>query len=85
MSPAAEILVIILSIFLAFFLILGIVLTIYLINLTRQIRKVTDSAERTVNNLESAVNGFVRFTSPLMVAKIIAKLFKKTKKDKGEK
>jgi predicted PurR-regulated permease PerM len=85
MSPAAEILVIILSIFLAFFLILGIVLTIYLINLTRQIREVTKSAGRTVDNMESIVEKISNFTSPLIVAGMITKFMKKFKKDKEEK
>jgi len=85
MSPAAEILVVILSIFLAFFLILGIVLTIYLINLTREIRKVTKSAERTVYNLETVVQRVSNVTSPLIVASMINKIIKKFKKDKGDK
>lgn len=82
MSPAAEILVVILSIFLAFFLILGIVLIIYLINLTRQIRKVTKSAERTAYNLESIIGGVVKLTSPVIIAEMITKIVKKFKKDK---
>ena len=85
MSPAAEILVIILSIFLAFFLALGIALIIYLIVLTRQIRKVTKSAERTVENLGSVVTGFTRVVSPLFVAEMVSKFIKKIKKDKGGK
>jgi len=85
MSPAAEILVVILSIFLAFFLILGIVLTIYLINLTRQIREVTKSAGRTVNNMESIVEKISNFTSPMIIAGMINKIIKKFKKDKEEK
>jgi len=82
MNSSAEILVIILSIFLAIFLIVGIILTIYLINLTRQIRKVTKSAERTVGNLESAVSGFTKVVSPIFVAEMINKFIKKIKKDK---
>jgi predicted PurR-regulated permease PerM len=85
MSPAAEILVIILSIFLAFFLVLGIVLIIYLINLTRQIRKVTNSAERTAYNIESVVENINKFTSPIILAGIITNFVKKFKKEKGEK
>ena len=85
MSPAAEILVIILSIFLAFFLALGIALIIYLIVLTRQIRKVTKSAERTVENLGSVVTGVTRVVSPLFVAEMVSKFIKKIKKDKGGK
>lgn len=88
MSPAAEILVIILSIFLAIFLLLGIILSIYLIKLTKDIRQVTQSATRTVNNIESAVTGVAKLTSPLFVAEIIGRYINKFKKShtpkKGE-
>lgn len=89
MSPAAEILVIILSIFLAFFLVLGVILAIYLIKLTRDIRGITQSAGRTVNNLESAVSGVAKFTPPLFIIEQISKYIRKhkknnTNKNKGE-
>ena len=84
MCPAAEILVIILSIALAIFLALGIALTIYLIDLTRQIRRITASAERTVDNLGTAVTGFSRLVSPVYVAEMVAKFIKKVKKENKE-
>lgn len=80
MSPASEILVIILSVFLAIFLLLGIILSIYLIKLTRDIREVTKSATRTVNNIESAVSGVAKLTSPLFVAELVGRYIKKFKK-----
>ena len=85
MNSSAEILVIILSVFLALFLVFGIILTIYLINLTRQIRKVTKSAERTVGNLESAVSGFTKVMSPIFVAEMVSKFIKKVKKNRKDK
>ena len=85
MNPAAEILVVILSIFLAIFLILGITLVIYLLVLTRQIRKVTKSAERTAVNLETVVSGFSKVMTPLFVVEMVSKFIKKVKKNKGEK
>ena len=84
MNVAAEILVVILSVFLAVFLILGIILTIYLINLTRQIRKVTNAAERTVGGLESVISKISKSISPIIVAETIAKYVKKFKKEKGD-
>lgn len=86
MSPAAEILVIILSVVLAVFLILGIVLSIYLIKLTRDIRSVTRSAGRTVDHIESAVSGVTKLTSPIFIAEMINRYIKKftKKKKKGE-
>lgn len=85
MNSAAEVLVVILSVFLGLFLILAITLTIYLINLTRQIRKVTNAAERTVGNLESVISGITKVISPMVVAEMITKFVKKIKKSKGDK
>jgi uncharacterized protein YoxC len=88
MSSAAEILVIILSVFLALFLVLAVILIGYLIALTRQIRRVTKSAERTVGHIESTVSGISKVTSPLFVAEIIGRYIKKfmktNKSKKGE-
>jgi hypothetical protein len=82
MGSAAEILVIILSSFLAFFLVLGIVLAFYLIALTRQIRRVAKSAERTADDFESLVSKATNVTSSIFVAETIAKLIKKIKAKK---
>jgi len=85
MNNATEILVIILSTFLAIFLALGIALTIYLIKLTRDIRSVTRSAGKTVDHIESAVSGIVKLTSPMFVADLINRYMKKfNKKKKGD-
>lgn len=84
MNTAAEILVIILSVFLAFFLALGIVLAIYLIKLTREIRDVTKSAEKTVNDIGSIVDRINAVTTPMIFAKMVTKFFNKAKKRKGK-
>jgi uncharacterized protein YoxC len=76
----AQILVIILSIFLAIFLLLGIILTVLLIKVTHQIKKVTTSAQQTVESIEDVVSGFGRVTSSLAIAKMIANQLKKLKK-----
>lgn len=85
MNLAAEILVIILSVTLTIFLIVGIIMMVYLVKLTRQIRKVTMSAERTVDGIESVVSRIVKMSSPIFAAEMIAKLFRKFKKHKEEK
>jgi len=77
MSSAAEILVVILSIVLSLFLILGMVLMVYLIVLTRQIRKITKSAERTVDDLESTVADFSKIVSPIFIAEMVNRFIKK--------
>jgi sensor domain CHASE-containing protein len=84
MNSAAEVLVVILSVFLALFLVLAITLTIYLINLTRQIRKVTNAAERTVGDLESLVSKVTKVVSPIFVAEMVGSFIKKFKKEKGD-
>jgi 1,4-dihydroxy-2-naphthoate octaprenyltransferase len=85
MSPAAEVLVIILSVVLTIFLIVGMVLIIYLIVLTRQIRKVTKSAERTVEDFGSVVSKVSKVVQPIFVAETINSFMKKfKKKKKGE-
>ena len=80
----AQILVIILSVFLAIFLVLGIVLIVLLIRLTRQIRSVTSSAERTAHGIESAVSNISKFSSPAIIVRLLARQMKKLKKRKGE-
>lgn len=82
MSLAAEILVVILSIFLALFLVLGIVLTVYLIKLSRDIRALTNSAGRTVNTIGTAIASVTKLSSPLFVAELVGRYFKKVKKSK---
>lgn len=83
----AFVLVIILSVFLALFLLLGIILVVLLIRVTMQIRKVTESAERSAGTIEKMVSGFSKATSSAVVSKILfdqVKKFKK-KKDKEDK
>lgn len=79
----AQVLVIILSAFLAVFLLLGIVLAILLIRLTQQIRAVTSSAERTARGMESFVGSLTKLSTPLMAMRVIGRQIKKFKKRKG--
>lgn len=84
MDQAAEILVIIVSCTLSIFLIVGIILGIYLIKLTSEIRNLAKTAKNTVSHLDSAVVGISHITSPVFVAKFVSKyinkVFKKGKK-----
>lgn len=78
---AMEILVIILSAFLAVFLLIGIILAVLLIKVTSQIKRVTTSAERTVNGLEGVVAGVGKVATPAMLAKmVLGQLNKRRKK-----
>ena len=80
MSGAAEILVIILSVFLAIFLILSIVLTVLLIKVTRQIKTVTSNAQSAVDHINEAAKNVSKFSSPVIIGKMVADQFKKFKK-----
>ena len=75
-----EILVVILSIFLALFLIIAIVLGVLLIKLSVQIRRVADRAESTASHMQTFAANVTKFSSPMLIAKLVAEQFKKGKK-----
>lgn len=79
MDWAPQVLVVILSVFLALFLLLSIVLVVLLIKVTKQIKTVTTSAERTVVKLEEAATNASTYTSLSFLAKA-AKNFMSNKK-----
>lgn len=83
MSSAAEILVIILSVTLTIFLIVAIILGIYLIKLSAEIRRVAASAQETVDAVGKAAQGVAKLTSPLLIAKSLGDFIKRTGKKKG--
>ena len=87
MDQAAEILVIIVSCVLSIFLIVAIILGIYLIKLTAEIRRLAKSAQDTVSHIETAVVGVSRITSPLFIAEMVNRYIKKftSKTKKGNK
>ena len=73
----AQILVIILSLLLAIFLLMAIFLVGMLIKVTRQIKRVTESAERTAGRIEHVV---ARFGSVKLSAAAGRKIFDLIKK-----
>jgi len=79
MDGAAGVLVIILSIFLAVFLLLAIILTIMLIKVTRQIKRVTHTAQKAADQVESTVRSFSAASLPLIVGRFIKNFNKFTK------
>ncbi|UTX51637.1 hypothetical protein KI440_01655 [Candidatus Saccharibacteria bacterium TM7i] len=85
MSTAAEILVIIVSSVLAVFLIVSIILGIYLIRLSIQIKNLTKTAQNTVDHIDSAVVGVSRLASPVFVAEMVARYVKKFTKNSNKK
>lgn len=68
---ASQVLVVILATTLAIFLILGIVLTIILIKVARQIQRVSSSAERAAANFENIVGSVQKAVAPAVVSRFI--------------
>lgn len=85
MNGAAEILVIVLAILLAIFLVLAIALAVLLIKISKQIKSITGSAERTVNSVESAALRMGRLTSPALLMKLVTSAVKKGTAAKSKK
>ena len=76
----AQVLVIILSVFLAIFLLLGIVLLALLIKVTRQIRSVAGAAERTALKVEGMATNIAAFSSPVAIVKMVSSFVKNLRK-----
>ena len=79
---AMQILVIILSAFLALFLLLAIILTILFIKVTAQIKKVTTTAQSTAEHINSLAANVTKVTSPAIVAKLVLDQLKKVRNKK---
>ena len=60
---ASEILLIIVSSVLSIFLIVAIILGIYLVKLTAEIRQLAKTARSTVDHIDSATSGFRKLTN----------------------
>lgn len=84
MSSAAEILVVILSVALAIFIILGIICFILIIRVTRQIGDVTVNIRNISNSVDGVVKNVAQITSPIIIAKSAMEFYKNFK-NKGEK
>lgn len=82
MSDAAEILVIIISTFLAIFLLLAVILLVMLIKVTRQIKAVTATARSAAENLSSFTANLSKLASPVLIARAVASAVKQFKKAK---
>jgi pilus assembly protein TadC len=85
---ASEVLVVFLSVALAVFLALGIILVIYLIIIAKKINQVADSAKRTVDRVEGIASMASKAFAPAMISNFffdtIAKFTKGRKHKKGD-
>ena len=82
MDSAAEILVIILAVVLAIFLALAIGLTIILIKITSQIKQITGTAQRAVDNIERTTTNMSRMSVPVMLSRFAGQVAGKLKQTK---
>ncbi len=83
MDIATQVLIIILSVTLTVFLVVAIILGVYLIKLSAEIRKVAKSAQSTVDHIETAVSGVTKMVSPIFVASLFERVLKRfAKKEK---
>lgn len=71
MESANEILVILLSSFLALFLLLGITLLVILIKLAKTISRVVEKAEDAVESVEAATIAFKKVAGPVATGKFL--------------
>lgn len=69
-----ESLVILLSVMLGLFLLLGIVLLAKIIQIVRQIKRITDHAEQAVDKAEHIASFFERTATPVAIMKLIANI-----------
>ena len=83
MSSAAEILVVILSIALAIFIVLGIICFILIIRVTRQIGDVAENMRNISTGIDGIVQNVAQISSPIIIAKSVMEIYKKFK-NKGE-
>lgn len=74
MEESLNVLVIILSGFLGVFLLLGIVLLVKLIQITNQVKRVTDKVDAAVNRASEVVDVLHKAAGPVAVGKILAAL-----------
>jgi hypothetical protein len=74
MEESLNVLVIILSSFLGLFLLLSIVLLVKLIQITNQVKRVTDRVDAAVNKASEAIDVLHKAAGPVAIGKIIAAL-----------
>lgn len=88
MDTAITVLIIILSSFLALFLLLGILIAYKTIQIVNHVRSITDRAEKIIDSAEHVGDVFRRSAGPLALAKLIAgiaeQVFKSDKKGKSK-
>lgn len=89
MEGAEQILVIILSSFLALFLLLAIIVTYKLAQVLSALKRITEKAEHIADQAESLSDIFVKSSGPIAVGRLLTHIaeavFNKSKSKKGKK
>ena len=75
-----DILVIILSIALAVFLVLGIITLVLVIRILRHLKTVTEKAQHVADNIDTASEFFKKAAGPAAIGKLLANIYETIKK-----
>ncbi|HEX9679697.1 MAG TPA: hypothetical protein VGA08_03695 [Candidatus Saccharimonadales bacterium] len=82
---AFEILVVILSIALAGFLLLGIIFMVYLIRISRRVHEISEKARAAADSVEAAARIFQKTAGPAVFSRIVANVVEGWQAKKGKK
>lgn len=83
---AFEILVIILSVTLALFLVLGIVALVYILKIVQSLKQMSEKASHAVDNVSNVAVSISKFVTPAAAGKLVVELVQKfVKHDKSKK
>lgn len=85
MNTAEQILVIILSSFLALFIGLSVILVVSLLRLTKKMNEITDTAHKIVDNVENVSDMFKKTAGPMALGKFFVNMAEAVAKHKKEK
>jgi hypothetical protein len=83
-DPATHALVIILSVFLALFLILGIIIFVEILKVMKTVRRIADKAEHVIDSAESVGAIFRNVSGPLSLMKVVANIVESATKHKSK-
>ncbi|HLB66143.1 MAG TPA: hypothetical protein VJJ78_00915 [Candidatus Saccharimonadales bacterium] len=83
MDTASQVLLIIVSVTLTLFLLVGIVLAIRLVQILDHVKNITEKAEKIADNAESVSEFFQKTAGPAAITKLVANIVHTLKKKKG--
>ena len=85
METASWALLIVVSTVLSIFLVVMIVATVYVIDILKQVKRITTQAESAVDSLESAASTFEKKASSLAILRLIGNIVNQASKFKAKK